>query len=80
MAISAQTAFQFSTVLSIALAKPLLSGFWLWCGAHRLTLWRKHGEGPRIPTTLLSELSGMATERYNPRTSEPKWQKAWDEA
>ncbi|MCC0033494.1 MAG: leucine--tRNA ligase [Brucellaceae bacterium] len=22
----------------------------------------------------------MATERYNPRTSEPKWQKAWDEA
>jgi leucyl-tRNA synthetase len=22
----------------------------------------------------------MATERYNPRASEPKWQKAWDEA
>lgn len=22
----------------------------------------------------------MATERYNPRSSEPKWQKAWDEA
>ncbi|MEZ5812271.1 MAG: leucine--tRNA ligase [Rhizobiaceae bacterium] len=22
----------------------------------------------------------MATERYNPRTAEPKWQKAWDEA
>ncbi|WP_336055240.1 leucine--tRNA ligase [Nitratireductor sp. CH_MIT9313-5] len=22
----------------------------------------------------------MATERYNPRTSEPKWQKAWEEA
>ncbi len=30
-------------------------------------------------TTLLSELSGMATERYNPRTAEPKWQKAWEE-
>ena len=22
----------------------------------------------------------MATERYNPRASEPRWQKAWDEA
>ena len=22
----------------------------------------------------------MATERYNPRVSEPKWQKAWEEA
>jgi leucyl-tRNA synthetase len=28
----------------------------------------------------LSETDGMATERYNPRASEPKWQKAWDEA
>jgi leucyl-tRNA synthetase len=29
---------------------------------------------------LLSEKPVMATERYNPRASEPKWQKAWDEA
>jgi leucyl-tRNA synthetase len=27
---------------------------------------------------LLSEKHPMATERYNPRASEPKWQKAWD--
>jgi leucyl-tRNA synthetase len=27
---------------------------------------------------LLSEKRPMATERYNARTSEPKWQKAWD--
>ena len=27
---------------------------------------------------LLSEKRPMATERYNPRASEPKWQKAWD--
>jgi leucyl-tRNA synthetase len=30
--------------------------------------------------SCLSETDGMATERYNPRASEPKWQKAWDEA
>ena len=29
---------------------------------------------------LLSEKRPMATERYNPRASESKWQKAWDEA
>jgi len=29
---------------------------------------------------LLGEIPVMATERYNPRTSEPKWQKAWAEA
>ena len=28
----------------------------------------------------LSEKAVMATERYDPRASEPKWQKAWDEA
>jgi leucyl-tRNA synthetase len=28
----------------------------------------------------LSENRAMATERYNPRACEPKWQKAWDEA
>src|SRR3954452_11671619 len=28
---------------------------------------------------LLSEKRPMATERYNPRASEPKWQKAWAE-
>jgi leucyl-tRNA synthetase len=27
---------------------------------------------------LLSEKHPMATERYNPRATEPKWQKAWD--
>ncbi|PWJ85013.1 leucyl-tRNA synthetase [Pseudaminobacter salicylatoxidans] len=31
-----------------------------------------------VPRTLLSEKHPMATERYNPRASEPKWQKAWD--
>ena len=30
--------------------------------------------------SLLWEIPGMATERYNPRTSEPRWQKAWEEA
>jgi len=30
--------------------------------------------------TLSGEKQAMATERYNPRASEPKWQKAWDEA
>ncbi len=29
---------------------------------------------------LLSENPAMATERYNPRASEARWQKAWDEA
>ena len=29
---------------------------------------------------LLSEKPVMATERYNPRAAEPRWQKAWDEA
>ncbi len=28
----------------------------------------------------MSDLSDMAIERYNPRTAEPRWQKAWDEA
>src|SRR5690606_32477061 len=28
----------------------------------------------------LSEKAVMATERYDPRASEPKWQKAWEEA
>jgi leucyl-tRNA synthetase len=38
------------------------------------------GEGPpvRHSACLLSEKRLMATERYNPRASEPKWQKAWD--
>jgi leucyl-tRNA synthetase len=31
-------------------------------------------------STLSGEKQAMATERYNPRASEPKWQKAWDEA
>ncbi|TIO88367.1 MAG: hypothetical protein E5X98_07220, partial [Mesorhizobium sp.] len=37
---------------------------------------------PALPSAahpLLSEKHLMATERYNPRTSEPKWQKAWAE-
>jgi len=47
----------------------------------RLTLVTKHGEGPpTVSGTFLCEKTGMATERYNPRTSEPKWQKAWEEA
>jgi leucyl-tRNA synthetase len=39
------------------------------------------GEGPpvRQSARLLSEKPVMATERYNPRASEPKWQKAWDD-
>ncbi len=41
-------------------------------------------EFPECPAAsaarLLSELLVMATERYNPRASEPKWQKAWDDA
>jgi leucyl-tRNA synthetase len=38
------------------------------------------GEGPpvRQSARLLSEKPVMATERYNPRASEPKWQKAWN--
>jgi len=34
----------------------------------------------QLPITLLVESSFMATERYNPRASEPKWQKAWADA
>ncbi len=34
---------------------------------------------PKSPA-LSSENPVMATERYNPRASEPKWQKAWDDA
>jgi hypothetical protein len=34
----------------------------------------------RFSACLLSENPGMATERYNPRASEPRWQKAWAEA
>jgi leucyl-tRNA synthetase len=30
--------------------------------------------------SLLWEIPDMATERYNPRTSEPRWQKAWEDA
>jgi leucyl-tRNA synthetase len=30
--------------------------------------------------TFCKRIPGMATERYNPRTAEPRWQKAWDEA
>jgi leucyl-tRNA synthetase len=39
------------------------------------------GEGPpvRQSARLLSEKPVMATERYNPSASEPKWQKAWDD-
>jgi len=33
-----------------------------------------------IARLYLSEIPVMATERYNPRAAEPKWQKAWDEA
>jgi len=36
------------------------------------------GFSPPVPCTLLSEKHPMATERYNPRATEPKWQKAWD--
>ncbi len=34
----------------------------------------------RFPACFVSEKPAMATERYNPRAAEPKWQKAWDEA
>lgn len=33
-----------------------------------------------ISGTFWFEFSSMATERYNPRVSEPKWQKAWADA
>ena len=51
-------------------------------GRHELTVPANHGEGPPHPfcTSYSSESPVMATERYNPRASEPKWQKAWDEA
>ncbi len=57
-----------------------------------LTLPAIHGEGPPryscirracpadIACSSLSEIPVMATERYNPRAAEPRWQKAWDEA
>jgi leucyl-tRNA synthetase len=32
------------------------------------------------PAPQSSKNDGMATERYNPRAAEPRWQKAWDEA
>ena len=32
-----------------------------------------------LRATLSSENPDMATERYNPRVAEPKWQQAWAE-
>ncbi len=58
-----------------------------------MTVPGNHGEGiarvtfvvtaepfPASCRRLLGDFLDMATERYNPRASEPKWQKAWDDA
>jgi leucyl-tRNA synthetase len=41
---------------------------------------RSAGLPADIACSSLSEIPVMATERYNPRAAEPKWQKAWDAA
>ncbi len=51
--------------------------------ARMLTSRANHGEGPPleffVKIASKSDLAPMATERYNPRVSEPKWQRAWAE-
>jgi leucyl-tRNA synthetase len=44
-----------------------------------LTLGQFHDEGQPSFLTLFPELQSMATERYNPRDAEPRWQAKWAE-
>lgn len=44
------------------------------------TMSLNHRISRRFPACFVSEKPAMATERYNPRAAEPKWQTAWDEA
>ena len=38
------------------------------------------GTFQNVAFSSLSEISIMATERYNPRDAEPRWQQEWDQA
>ena len=44
-----------------------------------LTLPWFHGEGLDQPPLIFRNSNTMATERYNPRDAEPRWQQKWNE-